>query len=90
MGGRESISTVRQIRKTAVEQYIPNRFGESYYPHGVQVPIARQQRSLYHDRGDQVVRLNRREGIGSPTGAYRCEIPGADGKMVNIYITESN
>ena len=64
-----------------------NRFGEFYYPHGVQVPIARHQWGFYCDRGDQIIRLNRREGIRSPTGTYRREIPNADGKVVKIYIT---
>lgn len=66
---------------------VPNRFGEFYYPNGVQIPIARQQHGLYRDRGEQIVRLNRREGIISPMGTYRCEIPNADGKIVKIYIT---
>ena len=65
----------------------PNRFGEFYYPNGVQVPIARQQHGFYRNRGEQIIRLNRREGIMSPTGMYRCEIPNADGEMVKIYIT---
>ena len=66
---------------------IPNRFGEFYYPHGVQVPVARQQHSFYHNRGDQIIRLNRREGVTSPTGTYWCEIPNAENKMIKIYIT---
>ena len=64
----------------------PNRFGEFYYPNGVQVPIARQQQGFYRNRGEQIVRLNRRQGISSPTGTYRCEVPDADGVSVNIYI----
>ena len=66
---------------------VPNRFGEFYYPNGVRVPIARQQQGFYRNRGEQIIRLNRREGITSPTGMYRCEIPNADDVMVKIYIT---
>ena len=66
---------------------VPNRFGEFYYPNGVRVPIARQQQGFYRNRGEQVIRLNRREGITSPAGTYRCEIPNADDVMVKIYIT---
>ena len=66
---------------------VPNRFGEFYYPSGIQVPIARQQQGFYRNRGNQIIRLNRREGITSPTGPYRCEIPNADDMMVTIYIT---
>lgn len=65
----------------------PHRFGEFYYPNGVQVPVAKQQHGFYRNRGPQVVRLNRREGIALPRGRYRCEIPGASGEMKNIYIT---
>ena len=66
---------------------IPNRFGQFYYPNGVQVPIANRQQGFYRNRGDQVIRLNRREDIMSPTGTYRCEIPNADDETVKIYIT---
>ena len=65
----------------------PNRAGEFYYPSGEQVPIKRLQHGFYRNRGDQLIRLNRREGITSPTGRYQCEIPNADDKMVKIYIT---
>ena len=66
---------------------VPNRFGEFYYPNGVRVPVARLQQGFYRNRGDQIIRLNRREGITSPTGTYRCEIPDANDEMVTIYIT---
>ena len=66
---------------------VPNQLGTFYYPSSVQVPTARQQQGFYRNRGDQVVRLNRREGIMSPTGTYQCEVPNADNMMVTIYIT---
>ena len=66
---------------------MPNRFGEFYYPSGVQVPIAKRQHGFYRNRGEQIVRLNRREGTISPTGKYRCEVPNADDVIVKIYIT---
>ena len=65
----------------------PNRFGHFYYPNGVQVPIANRQHGFYRNRGNQIIRLNRREGITSPTGTYQCEIPNADDETVKIYIT---
>ena len=65
----------------------PNVFREFYYPNGVQVPVARQQQGFYRNRGEQIIRLNRREGITSPTGRYQCEIPNADDMMVKLYIT---
>ena len=64
----------------------PNRIGEFYYPNGVKVPIARFQHGFYRNRGDKAVLLNRREGVQSPTGRYRCEIPNADGVLENVYI----
>ena len=65
----------------------PNRFGEFYYPNGVRVPIARHQQGFYRNRGEQVIRLNRRDGATSPTGKYQCKIPNAGGVTVDIYIT---
>ena len=65
----------------------PNRFGQFYYPNGVQVPINIHRHGFYRNRGEQLIRLNRRQGITSPTGSFRCEIPNADDVMVKIYIT---
>ena len=45
---------------------VPNRFGEFYYPSGVQVPNFSEQQGLYRNRGDQIVRLNRIEGTTPP------------------------
>ena len=64
----------------------PNRFGEFYYPNGTKVPIAKLQQGFYCNRGQQVIRLNRREGVTSPAGRYQCEIPDASGMTQNIYI----
>ena len=64
----------------------PNRFGEFYYPNGINVPIAKQRQGFYRNRGENVIRLNRRDGITSPTGKYRCEIPDASGSVQNIYV----
>ena len=64
----------------------PNRFGEFYYPNGIKVPVAKRQQGFYRNRGEKVIRLNRRDGVTSPKGKYRCEIPDANGMMQNIYI----
>ena len=63
-----------------------NRAGEFYYPNGVQVPIKRFQQTFYRNRGEQHIRLNRREEGDPITGTYRCEIPNADDVPVKIYI----
>ena len=65
----------------------PNRFGEFYYPNGVAVPIASRQQGFYRNRGEQLIRLNRRSIATSPTGKYRCAIPGVDGEIQSIFIT---
>ena len=65
----------------------PNRFGEFYYPSGGKVPIRSAGNNFYRNRGDQRVRLNRRETTTSPTGKFRCEILDANGDVQNIYIT---
>ena len=65
----------------------PNRVGEFYNPNGVQVPIAKQQQGFYRNRGQKVIRLNRRVGVTSPAGRYRCEIPDADDVVQKIYVT---
>lgn len=55
------------------------RYGEFYYPNGVKVPINKHRHGFYRNRGNQVVRLNRRinEDIKSPTGVYCCVVPDA-------------
>ena len=66
---------------------VPNRFGEFYYPNGLIVPINNSGHGFYRNRGDQEIRLNRRQGITSPSGKFRCEIPTASGEIQNIFIT---
>ena len=66
---------------------IPNRFGQFYYPSGLQVPFNSAGQGFYRNRGDQLIRLNRREGTTSPSGKYCCEIPDASGETKNICIT---
>lgn len=65
----------------------PNRLGEFYYPNGIKVPINKFQRGFYRNRGYQEVYLNKRGGITTPVGVFRCEIPDSDGISQNIYIT---
>ena len=65
----------------------PNRLGEFFYPNGVMVPIKRALQTFYRNRGEQEVRLNRREGFSSPsTGTYHCEIPDANGVTQRLFI----
>lgn len=66
---------------------VPNQFGKFYYPDDIRVPIASQGQGFCHNRGEQIIHLNRREDDTSPTGTYRCEIPDSDDVIVTIYIT---
>ena len=65
---------------------VPNRFGQFFYPNGVKVPIRSAGEGFYRNRGNQLIRLNRRSGTSSPTGKYFCEIPDASGMDQEIFI----
>lgn len=64
------------------------RIGECYYPDGSLVAIPSSGDALYRNRGDQLIRLNRRESENGdpPLGVYRCEVPDACGELTSIYI----
>ena len=64
----------------------PNRFGEFYYPNGVQVPIRNRGQGFYRNHGEQEIRLHRKEGVTAPRGRFRCEIPDASRDLQTIYI----
>ena len=60
--------------------------GEWYYPDGTEVPPPDNDvDGFYRTRDHMVIRLNRR-GTVSPTGVYRCVIPGAGGIIITRYI----
>ena len=59
--------------------------GQFYYPNNDMVRFNVGD-PWYRDRGPQVVRLNRKNYVLSPTGRYRCEIPDSSGMNRNIYI----
>ena len=69
--------------------------GQWYFPTGdpgVQVPTEGTQTAakpdgdfFFRNRDDGIVRLNRR-GTPSERGRFRCEIPNADGDMVNLFV----
>ena len=67
----------------------PNRYGEFYYPNGERVPVVGLAggTELYRNRGNQLIRLNRRRGVVSSRGKYRCEIPDDGDVMQKIFIT---
>ena len=73
-----------------------NRAGEWYYPDGRMVPIMGVGQPYYRNRGDMLIRLNRRPNQGLSemyTGVYCCEIPDQNYVIqtmcVRAYLTES-
>lgn len=65
----------------------PNRAGEFYYPGNSPVRTEGTGDNLYRNRGDGMIRLNRRNGATSPTGTYKCEIPDSSELAQEIFIT---
>ena len=65
--------------------------GEWYYPNGTVVPPPPEGNAeptgFYRTREHMVIRLNRVGGNQSPTGVYRCEVPGAGGVNIVRYVT---
>ena len=59
--------------------------GEFFYPDGTAVGFSLTN-SIYRNRGEQFIRLNRRNGATSPLGRYRCDIPDASGVTRSIFI----
>ena len=60
--------------------------GQFYYPDGSTVNVRGSGDSLYRNRGDGLIRLNRRNNVLSPLGRYRCDIPDSRGVVQSIYI----
>ena len=57
--------------------------GELFYPDGTAVSFTSP---VLLNRGEQFIRLNRRNGATSPLGRYRCDIPDASGITRSIFI----
>ena len=64
----------------------PHFVGEFYYPDGNRVSVRASGDSLYRNRGDGFIRLNRKNGALSPLGTFRCDIPDSQGVLQSIYI----
>ena len=67
--------------------------GDWYYPDGTMVPPPGDggqswpySRGIYRTRNHMVIRLNRQANTLSPTGMYRCVIPGAGGIIITRYM----
>ena len=70
-----------------------NRAGEWYFPDKSKVPLESYGGDFYRNRGDRVVRLNRRNNAIMPVGEYCCEVPDASGinqrVCVNVTLLET-
>ena len=82
--------------RTACCGTAPNRFGQWYYPDRTVVPIDGAGQPYYRNRGDMLIRLNRRSNQGLSvmySGVYCCEIPDQNNVnqtlCVGAYLTES-
>ena len=64
----------------------PNQFGEFYYPNGDTVLVKKAGHGFCRDRGAQEVRLNRREGVTSPSGKFHCADPNASGVIQSLFV----
>jgi hypothetical protein len=68
----------------------PNRAGEWYYPEGYRVGVQgvgfAYYEEFYRDRGNGVVRLNRRQDIIGRLGVFRCEIPDANNNIQDVHV----
>ena len=74
----------------------PNRFGQWYYPDGLMVPTDAVGQPYYRNRGEMLIRLNRRPNQGLSemySGVYCCKIPDQNNveqtMCVGAYLTES-
>ena len=62
------------------------RAGDFYFPGGdVVMILGTTTNGYYRTRGTRHIRLNR-QSTGTITGQFRCEIPSANGTMVNLFI----
>ncbi len=73
---------------TNSSNYCSSRFRgrEFYFPNNSLVRIRGSGANFYRNRGEQFIRLNRRNNATPPTGRYRCEIPDANGNTQSIFI----
>ena len=61
-----------------------NALGNWFFPNGTRVPSGGSQSDFHRNRGQMVVRMNRRRG--GVEGIYRCEIPDTLGLIQTLYI----
>ena len=58
--------------------------GNWFFPNGTRVPSSGSQQDFHRNRGQMVVRMNRRRG--GVEGIYHCEIPDAMNVIQTLYI----
>lgn len=82
--------------RTACCADVPNRAGQWYYPDRMMVPTDGVGQPYYRNRGNMLIRLNRRPNQGLSemySGVYCCKIPDQNNveqtMCVRAYLTES-
>ena len=63
--------------------------GEWFFPNNSMVGINSGGGGMYRNRGDSIVRLNRRPGVTGPLGMYCCQVPTTTDPNARICITLS-
>ena len=63
--------------------------GEWFFPNNSMVGINSGGGGMYRNRGDMIVRLNRRPGVTGPLGMYCCQVPTTSDPNARICITLS-
>ena len=66
---------------------VPGRAGKWYFPGNESVGVEGGGGDFYRDRGQGVVRLNRRNNATTPTGLFCCEIPDRNSVTMRLCIT---
>ena len=81
-----SLCCLTDNRMCCAHSQSPNMdiLGDWYYPNGTGVANVGVMWGFYRNRGQSVVRLNRRRG--GVTGIYRCEIPDVTGLNQTMFI----
>ena len=67
----------------------PNATGEWFFPNNSMVGTDDDGGGMYRNRGDSIVRLNRRPGVTGPVGMYCCQVPTTSDTNARICITLS-
>jgi hypothetical protein len=75
--GRRALLCITNETGCCKNANIPIHMPEWYFPNGSAVRKVLEGDSIYRDRDQSIVRLNRRHNATSPNGIFRCTIPNS-------------